>query len=199
MTRIPALLFLACAACAVAPCPAGAADDPRLLDGAADRELRHAFLPSARNVHGELRLVRRGEAWVLQTLLDTPQLRRGVQRMRRKELYAWPESGAGWADSQRYLDDLERAKDHSLERFVERGEGGNGRQTLLIELVLSERDALWAFYDVELAAAGSRRLVTSRRPFLVRDASRAYLRRALMEQAETGFGAVPAELAELPR
>jgi hypothetical protein len=143
--------------------------------------------------------MRRGDAWVLQTLLYTPQLRRGVQRMRRKELYAWPESVEGWADSQRYLADLERAKDHALERMVERADAGDGRQTLLIELVLGEREALWAFYDVELAADGSRRRVTGRKSFLVRDASRAYLRRALMVQAETGFGVTPGELAELPR
>ena len=187
--------------------PAAAADfgHARLLDGGADRELRHAFLPSERNVHGELRLLRRGDAWVLQTLLYTPQLRRGVQRMRRKELYAWPEGAEGWDDSQRYLADLESAKDHALERFAGRSDAADGRQKLMIELVLGQRDAFWAFYDVELGSdsesdgRAGRTAVRARTPFLVRDAPRLYLRRALAVQAETGFGATPIELEELPR
>lgn len=190
-------IFLGLAAPVLAA--AGGVDRPLLLADRGDRELRHAFLPSARNVHGELRLLRRGDAWVLQTLLYTPQLRRGVQRMRRKELYAWPEGVAGWTDSQRYLADLESATDHALARAVDQGHAAGARQTLLIELVLGESDALWAFYDVELAARGSRQQVTARAPFLVRDASRAYLRRALLVQADTGFGMAPAELTELPQ
>ena len=196
--------FLLVAAGVFAPAATADFGHARLLDGGADRELRHAFLPSERNVHGELRLLRRGDAWVLQTLLYTPQLRRGVQRMRRKELYAWPEGAEGWADSQRYLADLESAKDHALKRFAARSDEADGRQKLMIELVLGERDAFWAFYDIELdseresGARAGRATVRSRTPFLVRDASRAYLRRALAVQAETGFGAAPVELEELP-
>jgi hypothetical protein len=207
MMRSLALLLLTLGFSSALAAPAAAADlgHARLLDGGADRELRHAFLPSERNVHGELRLLRRGDAWVLQTLLYTPQLRRGVQRMRRKELYAWPAGAEGWDDSQRYLADLESAKDQALQRFAARSDAADPRQKLMIELVLGERDAFWAFYDVELApelgsdARGGRAMVRSRTPFLVRDASRSYLRRALAVQAETGFGAAPVELQELPR
>jgi hypothetical protein len=205
MMRSLALLLLALGFASAFATRAAAADlgHARLLDGRADRELRHAFLPSERNVHGELRLLRRGDAWVLQTLLYTPQLRRGVQRMRRKELYAWPAGAEGRDDSQRYLADLESAKDHALERFAVRPDPADGRQKLMIEMVLGERDAFWAFYDVELdlgpGSRAGRAAVRARTPFAVRDASRAYLRRALAVQAETGFGAAPAGLEGLPR
>ena len=180
---------------------ADSAGRARLFEAGVDRELRHAFLPSARNVHGELRLLRRGDAWVLQTLLYTPQLRRGVQRMRRKELYAWPEGVPGFEDSQRYLADLEHAKDHVLERFAASSVVTDGRQKLMIELVLAPRDAFWVFYDVEVVAgaASSRATVGARTPFLSRAASRDYLRRAFVVQGETGFDDPPPELQELPR
>jgi predicted RND superfamily exporter protein len=203
--RLPgaiALVLCAAGGSLAGAVPAAGADRAPLLDPRSDRELRHAFLPSERNVHGELRLVRRGDAWVLQTLLYTHQLRRGVQRMRRKELYAWPEEQPGREDSQRYLADLERAADRAIERAraaPPKADVESSLQTLLIELVLDRRDALWAFYDVELAGDGARRRVVARTPFLVGEASRVYLRRAFEVQAAAGFDLAPPELAELPR
>ena len=71
--------------------PSVAGPDPVLLRQSGDEVLRSAFIPSERNVHGEFRLLRRGDATCAQTLLYTPSLRRALQRIRKKELRYWPE------------------------------------------------------------------------------------------------------------
>jgi hypothetical protein len=197
LTLALALLPLASTLPALAGAP-GSDPPSELLDGSADRTLRTALVPSERNVHGEVRLIRRGEAWVLQTLIDSPQLRRGVQRMRKKELWAWPASEPGHQDSERYLEGLEIARDRVLEDFEARSDRSARAQQMLIELVLAPRSALWAFYEVETERSGDRWTLLGRRPIVVREADRSYLRRAFLLQAEEGFDGGAPELTELP-
>ena len=169
-----------------------------LLDSSKDRIVRSAFVPSARNVHGEIRLIRRGDAWVLQTVIQSPQLRRGVQRMHKKEIYSWPEGEPGHQDSKRYLEDLEAAKDHVIAEFERRDDRSQRAQQLLIELILSADEALWAFSEIETGHEGSELVILEREEIAVRDASRGYLRRAFRLQAEEGFDGPVAELEGLP-
>jgi hypothetical protein len=191
-------LFCPALFCLALPDGSVASDRPELLDGSSDRILRRAFIPSDRNVHGEVRLIRRGEAWVLQTLIQSPQLRRGVQRMRKQELYSWPASEPGHEDSTRYLEDLEAAKDHAIAELEQRDDRSQRAQQMLIELILGPDAALWAFYEVATGHEGSEPVIGDKEPISVRPASRTYLHRAFRLQAEAGFdGAVP-ELTELP-
>jgi len=192
--------------------PARASDpDPaqlhaRLLDGSSDRVLRRAAIPSERNYHGEARLIERGDAVVLQTLLDSARLRRGVQRMRKEELYRWPQGEPGAEDSARYLEDLEQSKDRVVEAFETRSDRGDRRMRMLIELVLAPEASFYAFYEVELADeseshashAEAPRLL-SKEAIVVRDASRTYLERALRLQSEAAFEGGLDELEESSR
>jgi len=167
-----------------------------LLDGSADEIVRQAFIPSADRVHGELRLVKRGDAWVMQTLIYSARLRRGVQRIEKKELYYWPPGSPGYDDSVRYLEDLETARARVLEEFAVSQQGrGDPRQKMLIELILAPRASGFAFYSVSLDESGERVAISAKTSIAVRSASRAYVERAMRIQAEEGFGAVPPELA----
>lgn len=73
--------------------------------------LARAYIPSADNVHGETRVQRTGEgACCVQTILHSPSIRRGIREIREREAALWPENRQGYADSQRYLEALEHAK-----------------------------------------------------------------------------------------
>jgi hypothetical protein len=165
---------------------------------AGDRIVARTYLPSAQRVHGELRLARRGEALCMQTLLYSHSLRRGVDRIRKKELYHWPEGRPGTGDSRRYLAALEQAKRHVLERFAHGEALDDPRPRLLIEFVLGEAGAEVAFYDVEVTAAKEGFVLTDRRPILTIAASPEYVARAIRIQAEEGFDGPLPELERLP-
>jgi hypothetical protein len=180
--------------------------DPPAKEAAAsgDGVLARAYLPSAERIHGELVLARRGTALVMGTLLYSNSLRRGVDRIRKKELYHWPADRPGAEDSTRYLQALERAKRHVLERFEHAAPGDTNatrdpRPRLLIEFTLDGTDAQVAFYDVEVEATKSGFVVRERRPIQVLAASRDYIARAMRIQGDEGFDRTLPELAGFPR
>jgi hypothetical protein len=175
--------------------PAPAADE-RLLDGGADRVLRRAFLPSASNVHGELRIVRRGDAACVQTLLYSKALRRGLQAIQRKELAQWPPGMPGQADSATYLAALSRARTIVLQRF-DAQPAADRRQKMLIEFVLSGSTGLFALYAVELSGEGADVHIERKEPLEVHEASAAYLARAMRGMAESAFHEAVPELEQL--
>ena len=188
-------LLLAGALVATAPAPAA-------VDG--DRIIARTYLPSAERIHGELVLAQRGSALVMETLLYSNSLRRGADRIRKKELYYWPAGRPGAEDSARYLQALDQAKRHVLERFehVAPGDAGAARDPrprLQIEFTLDGTDAKIVFYDVEVDATKSGFVVHDRRPIVTVDASPAYVARAIRTQAEEGFDRPLAEVDRLPR
>jgi hypothetical protein len=166
---------------------------------AAETIVRRAFLPSPQRIHGELRLVERGDTLVLQTLLYSDALRRGVDRIRKKELYYWPAGRAGSEDSTRYLAGLDRAKRHVLERFASPAGMTDPKPRLLIEFVLAPARAEIGFYDVEIKRAAQGFDVQDRKPIEVLTASRDYLARAMRIQGDEGFDPPASQLAKLPR
>jgi hypothetical protein len=146
----------------------------RLLDGGEDRIVRSAFVPSKTLRQGEVRLIRRGRAAVLQTVLSTRYLKRVIAEIRRKEAASWPEGRNGQTDSLRYVDALTRAQAGIQERY--RGRGGR-RQRLLIEFILSDGDSLVALSEPEIEEDGDGHfLVVSKRPVAVLPLSRTYVR-----------------------
>jgi len=80
---------------------------PSLLDPGADRVLSRVVVPDPARRVGEVRLLSRGNAVVVQTLLSTKVLARVVGEIRKKEDSAWPQGSSGRADSERYVSALE--------------------------------------------------------------------------------------------
>jgi hypothetical protein len=172
------------------------------VDG--DHILARTYLPSAERIHGELVLAQRGTALVMETLLYSNSLRRGADRIRKKELYYWPAGRPGSEDSARYLSALEQAKRHVLERFEHPASGDAGaardpRPRLLIEFVLDQKKAQVVFYDVEVDATKNGFVVRDRRPIVTIDASPDYVARAIRHQADEGFDRPIADVERLPR
>jgi hypothetical protein len=108
-------------ATAAAPLPA--------FDAATDRVVQRTVVPDDVRHQGEVRLVARGDAVVVQTLLATKVLRRVVSEIRKKEERNWPADRAGHDDMVRYVGAL-AAVASELETAHP-----DERQRLLIELV----------------------------------------------------------------
>jgi hypothetical protein len=109
--------------------------------GSADEVVCRTFIPTAERPHGEVRLVRRDGAVVVQTLLYTPSLRRGLQKIRQREEANWPPERDGHADSQKYLEVLAQGKTASLAAFDGRSDKEDRHQRLLIEVLDDGRSA----------------------------------------------------------
>lgn len=129
---VPALM-LALAASAATPAP--------LLDRSGDRIVERADITSRGGEHGEVRLVDRGSARVVQTLLYTKLLRRVVGEIRNRESANWPADRDGHDASVLYLEALERAE-RSVPRppTGHRGAAAERRRPLLIEFAASRSD-----------------------------------------------------------
>jgi hypothetical protein len=193
-------------ALAIAPALPGSLADPPAKEAAigVDRILARTYLPSADRIHGELVCARRGTALVMDTLLYSNSLRRGADRIRKKELYYWPADRPGADDSTRYLQALEQAKRHVLTRFEQVAPGDTAaardpRPRLLIEFSLDGNAARVAFYDVEVEATKSGFVVRERRSIQVLEASRDYVARSMRLQGDEGFDRTLPELAGFPR
>jgi hypothetical protein len=193
-------------ALAGAPALEGSPTDPPAKEAAAsaDRVIARAYLPSPERIHGELVLARRGTALVMDTLLYSNSLRRGADRIRKKELYYWPADRPGAEDSARYLQALDQAKRHVLERFehmapADAGAARDPKPRLLIEFTLDGTDAQVVFYDVEVEATKSGFTVRERRPIATVGASAGYVGRAMRIQGDEGFDRTVPELARFPK
>ena len=89
------------------PCLSFASDAPA-HQKPADEIIERASIRARGRSHGEVRLVRRGPALVLQTLLVTRNLARVATQIRDNEAANWPEGSWGHAESRRYRDALDR-------------------------------------------------------------------------------------------
>ena len=84
------------------------------LDRSADVVVDSTPVPSAWFRVGEVRIVRRGDTDVVQTILRTRYLSRVAARIAEKDRSNWPPGSSGRADSDRYVEALERAADDVL-------------------------------------------------------------------------------------
>ena len=158
-----------------------------LLDASHDQILNRAFVPSPDRRVGEVRLIRRGDANVVQTLLYTKILRRVVGEIRQKELANWPEGREGHADAMRYSDALEAAQQQIWERFPKFERRTDTRQKLLIEFVLSATDAVVTLSEYDMSESHNEVQITSRRPIATLALARAYVRRNMRLIAADSF------------
>jgi len=72
----------------------------------ADAVERRAVVPEPDRPHGEVRIVRRDGATIVQTLIHSRSVRRVAGAIAEKELANWPEGREGAADAARYVDAL---------------------------------------------------------------------------------------------
>jgi hypothetical protein len=106
---------------------------PGLLDATGDHVEARVVVPDAARRVGEVRLVTRGNATVVQTVLATKVLGRVVAEITQKELDNWPPDRPGVADRVRYVEALGLAA-RELEAARAAAPGGERRLRLLIEL-----------------------------------------------------------------
>jgi hypothetical protein len=169
--------------------PAGAAEGKppaawaRLLDGSGDDVVRAEFVPSEEQPVGEVRLVRRGSAVVMQTVLYTKFLKRVVAEIRKKEMAAWPRDRHGHGDAVKYVEAIRSAQAGIQERFRRREDRGDRSQRMLIEFILSGQASIVAIAEPTLAEEGGRMRVISRRQIAVLPLSRTYVRGNIYEIA----------------
>lgn len=154
---------------------------------------RRCCIPSEANRHGEVRVIRRGEAECVQTLLCSPMLARGLKAIRGKEMGNWPEGAPGHADSTNYIALLREAEVIVREEFEQRADKSDLRQRMLIEFVCDEQAAHVAVYAVEIQESNQAWRVTSARLLGQRPLSRAYARRDMDLMIENAFHPPPAE------
>ena len=117
-----------------------------LVDRSKDRVLERRPVTSRGRRHGEVRVLRRGDAVVIQTLLSSKVLRRVVAGIRDRELESWPPGQEGHAAALSYLSALDAATKATLDgrpRSHEKTSIGaaktrDRRRSLLIEFILSE-------------------------------------------------------------
>jgi predicted RND superfamily exporter protein len=107
---------------------------PAFLDAGADVVVTRIAVPSDARKVGEVRLVTRGRATVVQTLLATKVLRRVVDEIRKKEDANWPPGTPGREDMEQYLGVLDRAV-YQLFQRRDATEDAERRLRLLIEFV----------------------------------------------------------------
>jgi len=118
--------------------------------------IHRAPVPDKPPYQGEVRLVRRDSALVVQTVLKSKVMRHLIAAIRKKELGAWPENHDGWLDSRHYGDSLYQAYE-TLQARQKNSEKSRSRYLqLLIEFVLEERHSYVAFYEPTLTQDADR-------------------------------------------
>lgn len=167
-----------------------------LLDPAADRIVRRAWVPNAEQPQGEVRLIARGGALVMQTALSSKVLRRVAAAISEKEERSWPEERDGFVDSQRYRETLSRAVE-AVQRDSRAHPRPDRRQQLLIEFVTAGRSALYAIYQAELNEGAEGLEIAGRRLLFIEGASPLYVRGNLVEIAMDSFHLERAEAEQL--
>lgn len=154
-----------------------------LLDDKRDEIVRSEFVPTEEQPVGEVRLIRRGQAVVMQTVLHTALLKRVVAEIRKKELASWPPERKGRGDSQEYIDAITTAQQRIQERYRQREDRGDRRQKMLIEFILSGRASIVAISEPELEEKSGHMRVISRRSIAILELSRTYVRGGIYEIA----------------
>jgi len=192
------LLLLCCAWAAAAPAePLVPQRLAPLLDAAHDRIVQRSFVPSEEQKVGELRLVRRGAAEVVQTLLYTKVLGRVVGEIRKKELANWPADQPGHADATRYVETITAVQKQIWDRLPRTESARDRRQKMVIEFVLTGSSALIAVGSFEMDETEGEVRVLRRELLVVLEPSRHYAERNMRLIVADSFHVGEAELGPL--
>jgi hypothetical protein len=161
--------------------------------------IRHAPVPVDPPYQGEVRLLRRDSATVVQTLLYSKVMNRVVAAIQKKELKGWPQGKEGSEDSRRYIEELLQAYETIRERAKERQKAGDKDRylQLAIEFVLEGERGYVAFYVPTLTQEDDRLVLHKKELLKKLPLSRHYLRRNMQLILEDNFQLEPDEAAEL--
>lgn len=159
--------------------------------------LARAFVPSSNSVHGEVRLLKRGDTACMQTLLYSKYLRRGLHEMARQERQAWPDDWPCCEVSSNYLADLAAVKAEVLGSAAGSSSETTTPARMLIEFSFSPTGAFFAVGDMELEGAPDALAVVKPRLARRQAAHPYYVSRAMHIMGERGFGLPPGELDAL--
>lgn len=178
MKRILLLLMI----CLLCPEPCLAAPDREVL-------IRHAPVPADPPYQGEVRLLRRDSAQVVQTLLNSKVMNRVLAAIQKKELKAWPKDREGSADSRRYTGELLLAYETVRERARERRKGGERDRylQLMIEFVLEGERSYVALYAPTLTRKGDGLVLHERELLKKLTLSRGYVQKNMQLILEDNF------------
>lgn len=149
---------------------------PALLDAAADRVEAKIVIPEPARKVGEVRLVSRGEAVVVQTLLSTKLLSRVTGEIRKKEEANWPPGAAGAEDAAEYLAALDAVRE-TVERRSPGVDWADRRRRLLVEYVADANGAAVLFGTFSTASGTTELTPVSREILRTLTPSRAYVLR----------------------
>jgi len=160
-----------------------------LLDASHDRRIERAFVPTPEEKVGEVRLIRRGDAAVVQTLLYSKLLARVVAEIRKKELANWPEGQPGHDDALRYVEMLAGVQKQIWDRMPRDEVGADRRQKMGIEFVLAKQAAFVAVGAIAISDEDGEVRVMSFEPIEVFEPSRGYVQRNMRLIAADSFHA----------
>ncbi len=155
-----------------------------------------APIPANPPYQGEVRLIRRDSALVMQTILNSKVLRHVVAAIQKKELRDWPEDREGWIDSRRYSDELYRVYE-SIQARAKKRKRSDRYLNLLIEFILQERHSFVALYEPTLSKSGDQFSVQEKEVLKKMNTSRAYIYKNLQEIARDSFQLEEQEVLKL--
>jgi len=171
-----------------------------LFDTAADAVVSSTPVPSPDRRVGDVRLLRRGDVAVVQTVLDTALLPRVIAEIRKKEEANWPAGKPGHDDAERYVATLEQIADQLRAQQPKDPHRTHRRLHLLIEFALDAKRAAIAISGWDPGDGGA---VSRAEPVVVLQPSRDYVRANMRLIAADSFhaegAALDALLAPLPQ
>jgi len=175
-----------------------AADANELLDRSRDRILLRAPITSRGRTHGEVRLIERGAARVVQTLLYSKVLRRVLAAIRERERANWSTEREGHEASARYLAALERAEQSTRPApDAQRSATADRRRALLIEFAVSDTREGVALLEPELGEADGALSIQRARLIEALELPRQFIRENMRLIAEEHLATQPDVLARM--
>jgi hypothetical protein len=143
------------------------------LDAAQEQIVQKAYVPNPAQRIGEVRILRRGEATVVETLIYSKVPSRVINEIKKKENANWP----GNADSAAYLAALEQVQKMVAGQIPPDGLRGDRRHKIWIDFVAAPEAAFIAIGSFQSSIENGKMVVTSREPLAVVEPSREYVER----------------------
>lgn len=182
--------------------PALAAGDPlekyaRLLDRERDEIVRKDFVPNKTLTQGEVRLIRRDGAAVMQTVLYSSFMERVVGEIGKKESSLWPPGRDGHEDSAKYIDAVRNARNLIEDRSRKRAGNRDRRRKMLIEFILTDKESIVAICEPDLVEKKGEVRIVSAVPITFLNLSRNYVTGNFYEIAKDALKLSDAEAKTL--
>lgn len=145
--------------------------------------IRITPVPAEPPYQGEVRLIHRDSALVVQTLLNSKVMQHVVGAIQKKELNNWPEGREGAIDSRRYTEELSKA--HRTIRS--RAEEGQRHLQLMIEFVLDGQQSYVTLYAPTMTQKGDRLVLQKKEPLKKLPLSRSYVYKNMLFIIQESF------------